>query len=167
MDQLLNCVSEFHQAIGAPIAAAPTLLPGDAAQAAALAVELRAIKDRAKQRGMLGELLFVRLALALEELAEWLEAHANSDLVAAADAWGDRLYVLLGDAVSAGMPGAAIFEEIHRSNMTKASRPVGADGKAVKPGSYLRPRLADAIAGAGVGVTNAAGVRIGNSSMHG
>ena len=109
-----------------------------------MAAELRTLQGQARQRGNLGESLFVRLALALEELAEWLEAHANGDLVAAADAKGDRLYMMLGDAVSAGMPGAAIFKEIHRSNMTKAAQLAKPDGKAFKQGTYARPRLAAA-----------------------
>ena len=63
--------------------------------------------------------LLLRLGMALEELGEWLFAQARGSLTAAADAWADRLYVLLGDAVVTGLPAEALFAEIHRSNMTK------------------------------------------------
>jgi hypothetical protein len=46
----------------------------------------------------------LRTCLLLEELAEWLSAHARRDLVATADAWADRTWVLFGDA--AGLPAA-------------------------------------------------------------
>ena len=39
--------------------------------------------------------------------------------MAAADAWEDRAYVLFGDAVATGILTAALFDEVHRSNMTK------------------------------------------------
>jgi predicted HAD superfamily Cof-like phosphohydrolase len=76
--------------------------------------------------------------MAVEELAEWIEAHVASDLTAAADAWADRAYLLFGDAVATGLGTEALFDEVHRSNMTKA--PVNpATGKAVKSDGYLAP----------------------------
>ena len=82
-----------------------------------------------------------RAAMAIEELAEWLLAHANGDLVAAADAWADRAYVLFGDAVAAGLPAAELFAEVHRSNMTKELVADGT-GKARKGAAYRPPELA-------------------------
>ena len=76
--------------------------------------------------------------MAVEELAEWIEAHVAGDLTAAADAWADRCYLLFGDAVATGLGTEAVFDEVHRSNMTKA--PVNpATGKAVKSDGYLAP----------------------------
>jgi predicted HAD superfamily Cof-like phosphohydrolase len=88
--------------------------------------------------------LLSRLCLAMEELAEWSEAHAVGDLVAAADAWGDRLYVLLGDAVATGMPGQDIFAEVHRSNMTKDGCDF-TEGKGSKRKKFQRPDMRSAI----------------------
>lgn len=82
-----------------------------------------------------GDVLLQRAAMALEELAEWLSAHANGDLVAAADAWADRVYVLFGDAVAAGLPAADLFAEVHRSNMTEELDSAGT-GKPVKALSW-------------------------------
>jgi predicted HAD superfamily Cof-like phosphohydrolase len=85
------------------------------------------------------DLLLRRASFAVEELAEWLHAHAKNDLNAAADALGDRFYVLLGDAVASGMPLGPIFNEVHRSNMTKTSRL--SDGKGRKGNAYVPPDI--------------------------
>ncbi|TWU10512.1 Phosphoribosyl-ATP pyrophosphohydrolase [Allorhodopirellula heiligendammensis] len=81
-----------------------------------------------------------RALMAVEELAEWIEAHGEDDLVAAADAWADRMTVLLGDAVATGMPVEPLLDEVHRSNMTK----LAADeqtGKGAKREGYERPNI--------------------------
>ncbi len=77
---------------------------------------------------------------AIEELYEWAKAHAESDLVEAADAWADRCYVLFGDAIASGIPAEAIFNEVHRSNMTK-SAPSDLHGKGFKNPHFERPLL--------------------------
>lgn len=136
-------VTDFHLAIGAPVASGPQLLPCRESAARTMADRLRAQRTLAAELSEAPGDLMSRLALALEELAEWLEAHAEGDLVAAADAWGDRQYVLLGDAVAAGLPADAIFERVHCSNMSKADQPQDASGKAVKGTRYRRPELAD------------------------
>ena len=59
------------------------------------------------------------------------------ELVAAADAIGDRMYVLLGDAVGAGMPSEQIFDELLRSNTSKAIQSE-ATVKRIK-GAHCRP----------------------------
>lgn len=134
-------VAEFHRAIGAPVASQPTLLPGERQSARIVATELRELMARHRPASYADNELLGRLALELEELAEWLEAHADGDLIAAADAWGDRLYVLLGDAVVTGLPVDAVFAEIHRSNMTKVEQPNGADGKPNKSEQFAPPIL--------------------------
>src|SRR5947199_9817754 len=99
-------VSDFHRAIGARVGDKPNLLHGDASPAGAIAAELRKVESRCREMAAGKDEFLLRLAMAIEELAEWAEAHAAADLIAAADAWGDRLYILLGDAVTAGLPGA-------------------------------------------------------------
>jgi predicted HAD superfamily Cof-like phosphohydrolase len=72
------------------------------------------------------------------EESKWLySSRTAGDLVAAADAWGDRLYVLLGDAVAAGLPAERILDEVHRSNMTKAVRASTATGKGKKAAAFV------------------------------
>jgi predicted HAD superfamily Cof-like phosphohydrolase len=137
LDDAIQAVRTFHERTASPIADRPRLLPGRKAQAEALARQLLVIKAEICADG---DPLLQRAAMAIEELAEWLQAHAEGDLVAAADAWADRAYVLFGDAVAAGLPAAALFAEVHRSNMTK--EPVaGESGKARKGHGYTPPDL--------------------------
>ena len=79
--------------------------------------------------------------MSLEETIEWLQSHLDQDLLGSADAIGDRMYVLLGDAVASGMPLQQIVEEIHRSNMSKSKSPDGKLGKADKSSEYVKPDL--------------------------
>jgi predicted HAD superfamily Cof-like phosphohydrolase len=141
MQAALDQVREFHGRIGAQIADRPGLLACDKQQAELIAAALRRVLEQCHAATPPPDSLASRLALAVEELAEWVEAHAAGDLTAAADAWGDRLYVLLGDAIATGLPGPAIFEEVHRSNMTKAERKSDGFGKALKGQSYVSPTL--------------------------
>lgn len=103
-------------------------------------MELQRLLSRLDASRRDGDELLLRLCLALEEIAEWIEAHLRNDLVAAADAWGDRMYVLMGDAVSTGLPAQNVFDEVHRSNMSKRCKSTNR-GKAVKGSSYHRPQL--------------------------
>ena len=141
MDAALNEVRKFHRQIGAPVIDSPALLACQAESATEMAVAIRGLLTRYRDMAGDGSDLLSRLCLDLEELAEWVEAHAAGDLVAAADAWGDRLYVLLGDAVATGLPANAIFEEVHRSNMTKTVAKVGNLGKGTKAVAFRPPRL--------------------------
>lgn len=85
--------------------------------------------------------LLSRAAMAVEELGEWLAANAKSDLSGAADALGDRLYVLLGDAVATGVPLSEVFEAVHESNCSKLPLVTTALGKAFKGPGYQKPDL--------------------------
>jgi len=141
MQEQLHCVATFHQAIGAQVAERPQLLDGDLEQALYFSSELRKMNQFANEVGTVGGPLIQRFAMVLEELAEWLEAHVNRDLVAAADAWGDRCYLLLGDAIAAGLPANEVFQEIHRSNMTKIEKFANRLGKAQKNERFRTPDL--------------------------
>lgn len=69
------------------------------------------------------------------------EPSYTPDLIQAADAIGDILVVTYGAANRLGVNGTAVFNEVHRSNMTKVW-PDGtvhkreSDGKVIKPESY-------------------------------
>lgn len=147
IDSVINDVRDFHQKMRAPIADSPMLLPGNAATAGATAARLQAFADEAASPAAeSGDVLIARAAMAIEELAEWLTAHEQSNLITAADAWADRAYVLFGDAVAAGLPAAKLFAEVHRSNMTKVPDSAGS-GKAIKGANYEPPRIRDILSG--------------------
>ncbi len=92
----LSQVAEFHTTFKHPIEKIP-LIP-------------------AKQRCDL------RVSLIAEELKELQEAIANNDLVEVADAFCDLQYVLSGAILEFGLGEkfADLFNEVHRSNMSKA-----------------------------------------------
>ena len=86
-----------------------------------------------------------RVRLIMEEACELAEAFRTEDVVKAADAVGDLLYLVYGTAATIGFDADPIVREIHRSNMTKfpggqATR--RQDGKVVKPDSWSPPDLA-------------------------
>jgi predicted HAD superfamily Cof-like phosphohydrolase len=143
----LDLVRRFHERIKAPIAATPQTLNCDAASALAFSIRLTKLsKDLASASNGMHDVLLGRAALAVEELGEWLAAHANGDLVGAGDAIGDRLYVLLGDAVASGLPLSEILFEIHQSNMTKFAGVTTGVGRGVKGPAYSPPDIAGVLA---------------------
>jgi predicted HAD superfamily Cof-like phosphohydrolase len=83
----------------------------------------------------------LRLTLIEEELAELREAIGSTDIVSVADALADLLYVIYGAAISFGIDIRPIFEEVHRTNMTKLGGTTREDGKILKPEGWERPNL--------------------------
>ena len=92
----LNQVAEFHRTFHAPVLETPQI-PSEA---------------RCK----------LRVSLLAEELDELREAIAEGDLIAVADALCDLQYVLSGAVLEFGLGERfkALFDEVQRSNMSKA-----------------------------------------------
>src|SRR5262249_34956868 len=124
------------------IADRPQLLRCDEWRVRQLADQLVDVQDHTHRLALENpdDVLVGRLALALEELLEWLLAHGRGHLVAGADAWADGMYVLLGDAVAAGLPADDLIEEVHAANMTKSPDQDRA-GKAIKGAGYRPPEI--------------------------
>lgn len=104
-----------------------------------------AIGEAAPQRPTVpsAELLRLRRTLIAEE---WREAEAEfealeaslsqarpADLAPLAHELADLLYVAYGTFNQLGIDADAVFAEIHRANLGKASGPRRADGKILKP----------------------------------
>ena len=142
MQDALGMVRRFHRHIGTSVADKPQLLPCHAIAARWLALQVKKLSHTAAQ-GAGDDVLLSRVALALEELAEWIEAHADQDLTAAADAWADRAYVLFGDAVATGLPVEALFAEVHSANMTKQYGVRTGTGKAYRGPGYQAPQFGE------------------------
>lgn len=85
----------------------------------------------------------LRARLIAEEAAETVTALLNGDMVEVADGLCDLIYVALGCAVEMGIDLVALFEEIHRSNMTKTRGIERADGKIQKGPTFEPPRVAE------------------------
>ena len=109
-------VQEFHRAAGTPDRDCPSY-PG---------------KDRVN----------LRKHLIQEEALEVIEALSKGTFEELAKELADLLVVTYGAAAEFGIPMDKIFEEVHRSNMSKIGGPVRADGKLLKPANYASPNLA-------------------------
>ncbi len=96
----LNAVAEFHRTFHHPILETPQL-PSEARSN-------------------------LRVALLAEELDELREAIAAADLVGVADALCDLQYVLSGAVLEFGLgePFKTLFDEVQRSNLSKACHTV-------------------------------------------
>jgi len=97
-------------------------------------------------KGVLGETFDLRLMrghLIDEESGELHQGLAERDEVKTLDALADLLYVVVGTAVSYGLPLDRAFYEVHKSNMTKAVKAGGEDDLRCrnKGASYVPPDL--------------------------
>lgn len=93
----------------------------------------------------------LRYSLCDEEWSEFQTAHEGEDLVLLADAICDLVYVLVGTAVSYGIPFDRCFAEVQRSNMSKLGEDgkpiVREDGKILKGPNFSPPDLRSIIYG--------------------
>lgn len=107
----LESVKEFHKALNLPIGNTP---------------------------GQISREAFARRTrLICEELSEYCSAVSNNSIIDIADALADLLYVVFGAAIEHGLPMDKIFEQVHKSNMTKTDGHMDAGGKWIKPETYI------------------------------
>ena len=87
----------------------------------------------------------LRFNLIREELDEFKQALDNNDLLEAADALTDILYVTYGAGHAFGVNLDKCFEEVQNSNMSKLSedgKPIYNEaGKVMKGPNYFKPDL--------------------------
>ncbi len=85
----------------------------------------------------------LRIALIKEELGELEEAGRLQDMTMIADALADLLYVVYGTAVSYGIDIEPVFQEVHRSNMSKGDPEIvrASNGKILKSRNWTPPDL--------------------------
>lgn len=119
---MLKQVAEFHSKYGFPINV-PMSRDEDCSRI--LMAHVAALQGLSKAMQALYDIdpdkddRLWRTHLMMEELAELMEAMANGDLVHVFHELTDLLYVVLGTAVTLGLPIDAGFEAVHAANMTK------------------------------------------------
>ncbi|MFI5218739.1 MAG: hypothetical protein ACHQNT_04555 [Bacteroidia bacterium] len=97
--------------------------------------------------GIEKRIIELRHRLMQEENDEYMEAALKNDLELIADALGDKLYILCGTIIAHGLQHkiAEVFNEIHRSNMSKLDengKPLyREDGKIMKSNNYFLPDI--------------------------
>lgn len=69
--------------------------------------------------GWASDVRLKRMELILSEFIELIEALCDSNEEETLDALADMQYVIVGTALTFGLPLEEAFEEVHRSNMTK------------------------------------------------
>ena len=122
MKHTINRVKQFHEIFGLDFYDEPTVN----------------VSDR---------IIELRHRLMQEENDEYLEAAKARDLTLIADALGDELYILCGTIIAHGLQNKIeeVFEEIHRSNMSKLDeegKPIyREDGKIMKSKKYFLPDI--------------------------
>ena len=121
-NQIINSVKEFHTVFGLDYNETPKTAIGD-------------------------RVIELRHRLMAEENDEYLEAAKENNLPLVADALGDKLYILCGTIIAHGLQHkiVEVFEEIHRSNMSKLDdngKPIyREDGKIMKSNNYFLPNI--------------------------
>jgi predicted HAD superfamily Cof-like phosphohydrolase len=87
------------------------------------------------------EIQQLRVRLIQEEFDELKESMATGNLASVAKEMADLLYVVYGTAVSYGIDMKPVFQEVHRSNLSKVGGYKRADGKWMKPPTYSPAQL--------------------------
>lgn len=88
------------------------------------------------------------LQLVTEEYNELKEAFQNNDLIEIADACADLKWVIEGLEHSLGIPQQSVWDEVSRSNMSKmvdGKLIKRADGKVLKPDTFVQPNIKKAL----------------------
>lgn len=99
-----------------------------------------------KQPWMPNQKLFdLRWDLMAEEMSELLAAYKSKDIIEISDSLADILYVVYGAAHAFGIPIDEVFEEVHKSNMSKLGsngEPIfRGDGKVLKGPGWYPPKI--------------------------
>jgi predicted HAD superfamily Cof-like phosphohydrolase len=93
------------------------------------------------------ETLNFRAKFLMEEVSELVTAHQQKDLVAAADAIVDIVYVAFGGAIEMGLPFDALWNAVHKANMSKIKVAPDDLGKRkfvhdlIKPADWMSPEI--------------------------
>ena len=77
----------------------------------------------------------------LEEISELMLAHEKEDLVEAADAIVDLVYLAVGTAHAMGLPFERLFDIVHNANLRKVPGATsrGVEQDAMKPEDWVGP----------------------------
>lgn len=129
-------IKEFHRAIGADSPDMPTL-------PSLKLLELRRTLIREEWQEVQAELYALECRLSAGEDV------ATSELAPLAQELSDLLYVTYGALDQLGIDADAVFAEIHRANLSKASGPKRSDGKQLKPEGWQPADVKKVLTGIG------------------
>ncbi|MFN8510908.1 MAG: hypothetical protein U0Z75_10205 [Deinococcaceae bacterium] len=118
-----ECLIEFHEAFGQPVAQQPTL-PAQGT----LQLRKRLLQEE-----------FAEVCVEIERLESQLETPGSipDQLYRLAHELADLLYVTYGTFAALGIDPQQVFAEIHRANMRKITGDIRPDGKRLKPKNFV------------------------------
>lgn len=144
MNKMQQMVKDFHEKFGLAINYKPTM-----PEMKTRMLRLRLIMEEITELAMAFDIAIQDVNLFDFDVSINPYSRDMSNIVQATDAVGDLLYVVIGTAVSMGIDIDKVFEEIHRSNMSKVWRGIGvvkdAFGKVIKPVDYSPVNLTEAL----------------------
>jgi len=88
-----------------------------------------------------------RVKFLMEEVGELVKAHNDRDLVAAADAIVDIVYVAFGSVLEMGLPFDKLWDAVHEANIAKIKVDPENLGKRkfvhdlIKPADWVSPEI--------------------------
>lgn len=135
MNKMQQMVKDFHEKFGLAVNYKPTV-----PEMQTRMLRLRLIMEEITELAMAFDIEIQNVNSFGFDASVSPYSRDMSSIVEATDAIGDLLYVVIGTAVSMGIDIDKVFEEIHRSNMSKVwpdGRVVKNEfGKVIKPTSY-------------------------------
>lgn len=112
-------VREFHEAFSLPVKDAPTI-----PDAKRVALRLRLIEEECAEVRAEFEIIMKKLRAESYHTAQ----DVYQDIARLAKELSDLRYVIEGAELEFGIPGDAVYAEVHRSNMSK----LGPDGQPIR-----------------------------------
>lgn len=142
MHSCISDVADFRTVMGLPIAREPDTAP--TCERLNLIASLLDEEHRETIRGINHMWLCSKYDRGSEE-------DRREALAEVADGLADLIYVAVGAALELGIPLAAVWAEVHRSNMAKVRPPIRVreDGKILKPEGWTPPDVLGAVFGKG------------------
>lgn len=138
-------VRRFHEVFGHPVSYDPRQTPDIKTRVLRVQMLASELVELARAMGVALEIDSTRSGSEDDAVACGVADADHYDPVEAADALGDLRYIVDGGNLVCGFPGELVFQEIHRSNMSKLGAdglPVKRDdGKILKGPNYTKPDI--------------------------
>lgn len=140
MNRHQEMVRDFHRAIGQEISPNVPMLRQPMLRAS-LVIEEAMETAFALVGSTSATMLVQRILLDLQQKSARSEISDRPNIIEAIDGCIDTLVVTYGTLEAIGVDAEPFFDEVHRANMTKATGPVRADGKRLKPEGWTPPDI--------------------------
>ena len=139
MKTIREQVLEFHRAVGQPILESPRIIADERVRLRASLIAEEFFETLEAMLNTNGDDEYRSAKRYIANCFNTAPVHVN--MTELADGMADLDYVVEGTRIEFGIDGGPIAAEVHRANMTKASGPMRADGKRLKPEGWQPPDI--------------------------